>query len=447
MRTALKLLIVSTYFPPMNAVAAQRVVSFARHWSRMGHSVTVLTPARSYEEVGASGSVDGYRVLRIPVPIITSLRDRVRKPVTISFPKAGSSGSISTISPHHSRGATPTRSIVRRLADWRSRTGAFYGVRMPDVHDLWVLAALKRATAEQWDGVVTTSGPYSTHLVGYLLRRQGHAQRWVMDYRDLWSDNHLFPGLPIVKRIERRLEAHLAGAADAITTVSEPLAKLLKRSTPTKVYVVFNGFEEEDVNALPTKPAFVGAAKRVVYTGTIYAVQDPSPLFTAVRNLAERKMITKDQLELVFAGARADVRDLAAAYGIETFVQYHGELNREQALSYQRDADALLLLQVESSRSSYSAGVLTGKLFEYLSTERPILAIGQPADNSVAELLRKTVRGIALGRDVVAIEAALLKLVKGIPLLEASNRQAQQELAKYTRRHQAERMLDVIENA
>ena len=69
-----------------------------------------------------------------------------------------------------------------------------------------------------------------------------------------------------------------------------------------------------------------------------------------------------------------------------------------RALELQRDSEALLLLIPEAD--GRGRGVLSGKVFEYLAAERPILAL-VPPDGAAAELLRETGAGVVVAPDDV----------------------------------------------
>jgi hypothetical protein len=83
--------------------------------------------------------------------------------------------------------------------------GVFNNCRMPDKHDIWALKVALLPTMTRWDVVVTTGGPYSTHTIGYFLKKKGLAQRWIVDWRDLWTNNHFFHGLPIFRPVEKNI--------------------------------------------------------------------------------------------------------------------------------------------------------------------------------------------------------------------------------------------------
>ena len=67
-----------------------------------------------------------------------------------------------------------------------------------------------------------------------------------------------------------------------------------------------------------------------------------------------------------------------------------------RALELQRDSEALLLLIPEAD--GRGRGVLSGKVFEYLAAERPILAV-VPPDGAAAELIRETGAGVVVAPD------------------------------------------------
>ena len=84
---------------------------------------------------------------------------------------------------------------------------------------------------------------------------------------------------------------------------------------------------------------------------------------------------------------------------------------RRRSLELQRDSEALLLLIPEAA--GRGKGVLSGKVFEYLAAERPVLAV-VPPDGAAAGLIRETGAGVvAPPEDVEAIAQALAELHGG----------------------------------
>ncbi len=104
----------------------------------------------------------------------------------------------------------------------------------------------------------------------------------------------------------------------------------------------------------------------------------------------------------------------------------------------QRDADALVLVDWNDPK----AGVLTGKLFEYLSVRAPILVVGGSAESAMARMVGKVGRGFHLGIDVQRTIDALTSLLTAPQQLHTEPNH--ELIASFTRRSQSLRLLEMI---
>ena len=395
----LRILIVAVHFPPENSVAAQRPASWARYLTAQGHRVSVLTTARAQSD----DAEQGFERITVPAPGSRFFR---RADALDAGHGAGSSGAW-------------TKALRRgagRLLYWlRRRRGVLGSARMPDHHDPWIPVALQRLRGEHWDVVISTHGPYACHAVAWWLRRGGRTRRWIADFRDLWSDNHIFPGLPPFSWVEPLLEKVLLRRADVLTTVSEGLAARLGARHGRAVSVIRTGIDLEELGRLDPRPAWPeDGLWRLVYTGTVYASgQDPGPLLRAVRSMLDSAVPGIERLRLVFAGKfQAGLDDWLADAGLAHITERPGFVPRAEALRMQRDAGALLFLPFISPVQD---GILTGKLFEYLASGTEILSVGRARDASTAQLIEASGRGRDYGPDTDAIMAALCRLLSQPP--------------------------------
>lgn len=436
----MKILIITAFFPPQNSIAAQRPYSWAKYWSRQGHDITVLTTDFRSGGSDSPQSFEGFTVLRVPVPM-PGWMERFRS-------RSGelSDGAVTSRLAADKPGwvGRLKQQLVRVLTRWREHYGVAHSCRMPDRLDWWYGAAMRALEGSQWDTVVSTAGPYPVHRPAYALRTSGRAQWWIADWRDLWVDNHIFPGLPGVRVIERWLERRWNGQADLLTTVSQPLATTLRAKYGDKVHVVFNGYDPEDWQSAGEAPVRVDPEVfRLVYTGSLYpGRQNPAPLFAALLRLEERGVIRPDRFQVDFYGNARGIGELALQAGVAHYVRYWGDVPRDQSLQHQRTASALLLLEIESDNAK---GVLTGKLFEYLFAARPILAIGRSPDQAVADVLRDSGCGVALGTDVQRIEDHLARLLSADGAQQAEGVPNLDVVKGYSRPAQALQMLALLQ--
>jgi glycosyltransferase involved in cell wall biosynthesis len=121
--------------------------------------------------------------------------------------------------------------------------------------------------------------------------------------------------------------------------------------------------------------------------------QIPDDLLEALRRLARQKRIDPESFELVFVGnvGSGCVRTCREK-GLEAFVHFIPYVPHREIFEYMRSASLLLLLIPNRTRNK---DILPGKLFEYLRSGKPVLAIG-PQDGESGEILTQTGRGRAI---------------------------------------------------
>ena len=294
---------------------------------------------------------------------------------------------------------------------------------------------------EAFAAVLTSGPPHSVHLVGRRLQRTGVP--WIADFRDPWTEINFYDDLPMsraARAVDRWLERRVLRGADAVTTVSPTWAGLLVEQgdlPADKVTVVHNGVDEADLGAA-AGVAVRDDAFALTHVGSFYATRNPTAVWEAVRRLREGGEAEKLVIRLV---GRVDeaVRQSAEAAGAPVeAVPYvpHDEAVREQARA------ALLLLSIEPFAAD--RGMITGKLYEYLASGRPVLGVG-PAGGDAAALLAETGGGALFDRDDVdgiaeAIRGHYDAWAASTPLAGAP----WEAVAPYTRRAQTARLADVI---
>jgi glycosyltransferase involved in cell wall biosynthesis len=429
-----RLLLVAPCFPPLHAVASLRTYGFARAWMRAGCQVTVLTTRKRPDQGGLELPRDGLDIVEVDYHIPCFLERWRQRHKSEGLPAAAGGPGRST------------SWLLKGLRRLRQRSGIFAAVRMPDLTDYWIRPALawvrRQSQRPAWDAVISSSGPYTAHLVAYHLVREGWARRWIADFRDLWTDNHIYRGLFPFTLWERWWERRILRCADLLVTVTEELAGRLRARGGRQVVVIYNGYDPESLRLLSPQPFFpADGVRRLVYPGTWYPQgQDAGPLLRAMQRLWQRRPELPQRFALVVAGWSQHLwRMQAERYGLQPLVQFLGILPYEETLRLERDADALLLLDWHDPRQ----GVLTGKVFEYLSAPGPILAVGGSPDSPLGQLLRRTGRGWHLGTQEEHIAQVLAKLIDQPELLRGTpNSQA---LAELTRPVQSLRLLAHIE--
>ena len=279
---------------------------------------------------------------------------------------------------------------------------------VPDENVTWNATAIPKAISiarqEGIDVVLTTSPPGSVHLIGAAVKRATGA-KWVADLRDSLALHAHRSSDGVGARAKQKARAgiaHLvARQADAIVTAAEAISEETRGLSPRgRVVTIPNGCDFDDFAGLTYTR---GDRFRLTHAGSFFGKRDPKPFLQA---LAASGL---DDVTVRFLGDfRPGDREFMEGLGLADRVELIEHVPRRESLRLQRDSDALLLLIPEAG--GRGRGILSGKVFEYLAAERPVLAV-VPPDGAAAQLVRDTGAGVvAAPEDVDAIRDALVEL-------------------------------------
>ncbi len=375
----MKVLLVTLHFPPGGGGGVHRPLKFATHLPALGFETHVLAP-------DIPGAVPADTELELPTQ---AWIHRVR----YIGPRAGRASERLAGTEGLARIGTQAALLGRRLL-------------VPDENLPWsTLAtpfAIRLARREGIDVVITTSPPPSLHLLGAAVKRASGAA-WVADLRDPLTSHPHRRGYE--SRLAQLKETTVGGIgrlvasqADAVIAASDAIAEEARALSPKgPVVTIANGSDFDDFAGLEHHPS---DRLRITHTGNFHGKRDPKPFFRALAESGLEDVVVR------FAGdVRAADREYAEALGLGDRIELLGYVSRRRSLEQQRDSEALLLLIPDAG--GRGKDVLTGKIFEYLAAERPILAV-VPPDGAAADLLRDTGVGTVVPPDDVdAIRAAL----------------------------------------
>ena len=424
----MEILIVTHYFPPMNSIASLRPYSWAKFWTKAGHNVTVLTTKKGRTEIDLNLPNQGFNVIEVHSKASRNIKKGNEK-----------SASANTVK-------NKKNWLRKKISNYCIRTGALlHDARYPNLFMFWKKPAVETVikSGNHFDVAIATFAPFASFMIAFELKKRKIVDKTVLDFRDLWIDNHLCTGVSLFSSYEKKLEKKMCSLADKITVVSDSLADVLCiKYDKNKINVIFNGFDTDDIMDLPQDQYFDNEKINIAFTGSFYAdLVNPHSFFKAIKQLKDECVFGIDRLRVYFAGARVEqLIDIVYQYGLESTILCMGFVPREDALRMQRDADVLLFLESENAKTD---GILTGKLFEYIFSGTPIWTIGKKWKPS--RMIEEYGIGKAFGNDVESIKKSLQEVLSGnIP--PKYNAMDIPEIQKYTREYQANEMLKVMEN-
>lgn len=315
----------------------------------------------------------------------------------------------------------------------------------PDEHRFWKYSVNKniisKLKSEKIDLIFSSSSPVSSHIVAKKIKKKLNVP-WVADLRDLWSQNHYKEYNQSRLQLEKRLEVKTLSNADLLVTVSEPLKQLLMLNHPRKnILSITNGFSHFVSNTKNQK----NSKFTITYTGQLYRTKrDPSILLKAVRELIQRDIIHEDKIEINFFGPQNDyLNELIYNSKLNKVVFQRGEISREEAIESQKKSHMLLLLNWDNPME---VGVYTGKLFEYLASRVPILAIGGKNNKVVEEVLQKTKAGTFISSYEELIQTLEMYYKEYFLHNVIVYNGIEDELMKYSHENMAKRFCEAFDN-
>ena len=258
---------------------------------------------------------------------------------------------------------------------------------IPDARVWWVRPSVKflkdYMRKHPVDAIITTGPPHSMHLIGLELKRT-LGVKWIADFRDPWTDIDFYAQLKLTKWADakhKRLEGEVLREADKVLTVSWHWADDLRKLGASNIEVVTNGYDPDD---LPSPPEPVDDAFSLVHIGSLSPTRNAPELWAALKMICDEDAAFAAKFKLRFVGpVDHTIAESVEAAGLGAHLERTGRVTHEEAMRQMQRARVLLLLVNDTPNL---LGILPGKLFEYVSTGRPILGVG-PAEGDVSRVL------------------------------------------------------------
>ncbi len=370
-----KVLIITYYWPPSGGAGVQRWLKFAKYLPEFGWQPIILTVDPKYASYPQRDN-----------SLLTEVDFNCMVFTTKSFELYNLYKFVSGKKevPYGGFANESKEGIFQKVSKFLR--GNFL---LPDPRKGWNKYAYKKATElireYHIETVITTSPPHSTQLIGLKLKRNFPIQ-WIADLRDPWTDIYYynqFKHTALARKTDQNYERKVVENADLLITVSEDVKRIFAEKSDlriaNKTFVIPNGFDEDDfkINILPAE-----TRKVITYSGTI---SEAYPLESLLKALCLLPDELKSQIIIRFVGkVPASIVDQFRSAGLE--IDLTGYVDHPRSIEYLFRSDLLLLVIPKVKNNK---GILTGKFFEYLASQKPVLAIG-PTDGDLAKIIQET---------------------------------------------------------
>lgn len=376
--TTKKLLIITYYWPPAGGPGVQRWLKFVKYLPDFNVQPIVYIPENPTYPIidnGLQSEVSEKAII---------LKNKIKEPYGLAsfFGKNKTKKISSGIIPNKKK-----QSFVERILLW-VRGNIF----IPDARFLWVKPSvhyLKKYIEEnQIDTIVTSGPPHSLHLIGLQLKKE-LGVKWFADFRDPWTTIGYHKALKLSSYAEKKhkaLEKEVLNSADTIIVTSKTTKAEFQAITSKPIEVITNGYDVEKVTKQTLDEKFT-----LAHIGSFLSDRNPKILWQAIQELTKENMDFKNDFQLKLLGATSqEVLDTINEFQLGDFVLNLGYVSHQEAVEHQRKSQVLLLIEINSEDTK---SIIPGKVFEYIVSERPIVAIG-PKDSDFAEIITSTNTGV-----------------------------------------------------
>ncbi|QSE97189.1 glycosyltransferase family 4 protein [Fulvivirga lutea] len=416
-----KVLIITYYWPPSGGGGVQRWLKFSKYLPEFGWEPIIFTPENPDFDMKDDTLLNDVNpeleVIKLPIWEPYKLFEK------ISGKQRPSQGLIQS---------SKKQGIFTKLAIWLRGN-----LLIPDPRKFWVKPSVKFLKDFVQDNgintVITTGPPHSMHLIGLQLKRKLNI-RWIADFRDPWSKWDMLENFKLsslARRMHRKLELRVLQNADEVITVSQTWVNEFEDIHKRTYRVITNGFDDSDFDNIKPKK---GSGKIVIsHFGLINTFRNPVIFWDVLRRLS-----TQVQIEVRLYGTIEEpIKDSVMADPIlSNLIEFKPPVSHDEVLRAYAESDILLLLL---NNSNNAHGHIPGKLFEYLASQRPIIALG-PKNGDAANIINQCEAGTTVSwKDEEALRKAILSVIDG----EESKRELK-AIEKFSRRNLTQELVQKV---
>lgn len=370
-----KVLIITYYWPPAGGAGVQRWLKFVKYLRDFGWEPVIYTAKNPSYPI-----LDNSLFSEIPENIEV-IKTKIWEPYKFAerFNKKNKDYKAGHLEKRNKQSFLSKISIFIR--------GNFF---IPDARRAWVKPSVRflqgYLKSNQIETVITTGPPHSLHLIGLHLTKQNPNLKWIADFRDPWTQINYHSQLKLTywaKQKHKELEQKVIQNAHLIISTSYTDAENFKKLGAKKIEIITNGYDNEiDTSQKQKSDTF-----RIVYAGGLEITRNPQVLWNVLSELIKENPDFKDHVKLIFYGTISkDVEHKIKELNLQNYIEKKGYVSHQESIKGIVNADLLWLTNFDDPKSK---GIIPGKLFEYLATQNPIIAIG-PKDGDVARVLENT---------------------------------------------------------
>ena len=374
-----KVLVITYYWPPSGGAGVQRWLKFVKYLPSLGWEPIIYTV-----ENGEYPVLDDSLVNDLP-PNIKVLKTKVWEPYSLykKFTGRKKNEKINSSFLNDKK----QNKILESISVW-IRGNLF----IPDARKFWIKPSIKflhnYIKNNPVDFIISSGPPHSTHLIALGIQKFNKTP-WLADFRDPWTNIDFYKDLKLSdwadrkhKKLEKNKYRSDSGIQQLELDIRSHFLDLSNREE-----IIENGFRHLKYHfpngKQPTDIIFLNS----LFRSGVWCTENE--IINENNNFAN-----KLQLKLI-GKVDYSVDNSIQDFNLQKYVKRFSYLAHNKVISHQKSSKVLLLMV---NNTPNSKGIITGKVFEYMASNRPILVIG-PEDGDLAKIIMATKSGVVCGYD------------------------------------------------
>ncbi|EPY6472742.1 methyltransferase domain-containing protein [Clostridium sporogenes] len=439
-----QVLVVAQIFPPMGGSGVQRTLKFVKYLRKFNWEPVVVTVGDTAFNYLKDSTLEGEIPKNLQIVKFDEKLNLNANEVTNlieNYTKLIQNEDI----------MLQYKSIINKLSEENNYEDILKTLLIPDHSSFWAMEVINKiyefVDFNSIDIIYSTSGPYSDHIIAYFLKEK-YNKPWVCDFRDEWTNNPYanfdknYLGYKMIAQMEKNI---LEKSNKIITTT--PLARKnyidILNVPKEKIITITNGYDEEDFQNIQLSKE-KNNKFTIIHNGMLYMIRTPDTFLMAIKKLIDESRINKNKIEIIFS--YTENKDKWINYlkenNMDSIVTFKDYMSHEDSVNLSINSDMLLLIVGPGEKNK---GVYTGKIFEYLRMNKPILSLS-PKQSVVEELLNENQCGENFEfNDIIGMSDYIYKKYKewedGIENKSNNN----QIIKKYERKGLTQKLASVFE--
>ena len=421
-----KVLILTYYWPPAGGPGVQRWLKFVKYLPQFGIEPIVYCPSNPiYPQIDDS-------LLNEVSKDITILKQPINEPYKLANFFSNDAKTISKgIIPEEKK-----QNFVQKAMLFVR--GNFF---IPDARKHWIKPSVRYLSTYikdfGIDTIVTTGPPHSLHIIGLKLKKQLDVT-WIADFRDPWTTigyHKQFKLAKAAKNKHKKLEIEVLNTANTIIVTSDVTKTEFQCLTKRPIEVITNGYDILTNSAKTLDKEFT-----LAHIGSFLSKRNPKILWQALQELVLENLDFAKHFKLILVGlVGEEIINTIESYGLTNYVSSVGYISHNESIEYQKKSQLLLLIEIDSQDTK---AIIPGKLFEYIVSNRPIIAIG-PTGSDIEKIIKQTKTGDYFYYN--ALSELKAKILTHFVAFKSGDLNVNPiELSQYSREHLTKKLAEVI---